>query len=139
MRLVVPLVLGFVIAGAAAAGILYVAIPARPVPIHIRWKPDVSDAQRKDLEQQFHLVPDHNTEGTTWAYQLTEPTTDTLRSIVQDPRVDDTAHINRIRFRPEFANDRERRIVFYSGLIAGVGALVAVGLAARQSARRRKA
>lgn len=137
-RALTLLILGFVVAGSVAAWILAMAIAARPVPVHIRWKPDVSDAQRSGLERQFHLLPDHHTEGTTWAYQLTDPSTDTIRAIVQDPRVDDTAHLNRIRFRPEFANDRERRIIFYSALIAGVGAVAALVVGVRVSGRRRK-
>lgn len=123
-RALALLVVGFVVTGALAAWLLSTAITPQPVPIHIRWKTDVGDTERASLEQQFHVVDGHRTEGTTFVYLLTDPSTASIRTIVQHPRVDDTAHINRIRFRPEFGYDRTRRIIFYSVLAGGAGALV---------------
>jgi len=78
--------------------------------INVRWRPDVTAAQRAALEQRFHLAGGHQTEGTTWAYDLTDSSFRNIRAIVRDTAVDDTAHINRRLFRPEFAFDREARI-----------------------------
>jgi hypothetical protein len=131
-RALALLVAGFVVTGALAAWLLSLAITPQPVPLHIRWKTDVGDAERASLEQQFHVIEGHRTEGTTFVYLLTDPSTESIRAIVQHPRVDDTAHINRIRFRPEFAYDRTRRIFFYSVLAGGAGALVFLVQAARK-------
>jgi hypothetical protein len=50
--------------------------------------------------------------------------------------VDDTAHINRIRFRPEFEQDRERRAIFYGVLGGGLGAgAVLYWVVSRRAAR----
>ncbi len=118
------LVLGFVVAGGVAAGVLLKAMSAGPVPVNVRWKPDVNDSRRLELETQLHLTEGHPTEGSTWAYRLTDPSTDSIRTLVEHPSVDDTAHINRIRFRPEFAYDRTRRVIFYSIVAGALGALV---------------
>ena len=52
----------------------------------------------------------------------------------EDPSVDDTANINRIRFRPAFAIDRQRRLIFFSLLAAGLGAIAVVIARFRQLA-----
>ncbi len=114
----------FVACGAATAGILAAILPARPAPINIRWRPDVSASQRAALEQRFHLADGGSTEGTTWSYQLTDPSFLNIRAIVRDPSVDDTAHIHRRFFRPEFAFDRDARIAIGALLVGGVASLL---------------
>jgi hypothetical protein len=123
LRVAGILVLGFVVAGAAAAALLLMAIPSGPVPVNVRWKPDVTSERRAALESELHLTEGHLTEGTTWAYLLTEPSGDRIRTLIQHPSVDDTAHLNRVRFRPAFEYDRERRVLFYSGVAGAIGAL----------------
>jgi hypothetical protein len=124
-------VLAFVVCGAAAAGVLAAIIPARYAPINVRWRPDVMADQRALLEQRFHLANGHQTEGTTWAYDLGDSSFTNIRAIVREPAVDDTAHINRRFFRPEFSFDREARIII-GGLAAGT--LAAILLLVRSNA-----
>jgi hypothetical protein len=120
-------VLAFVVCGAAAAGVLAAIIPARYAPINVRWRPDVTADRRALLEQRFHLANGHQTEGTTWAYDLGDSSFTNVHAIVREPAVDDTAHINRRLFRPEFQFDREARIVigaWAAGTFASVLLLV---------------
>lgn len=135
VRALAVLVLGAAVAAAAAAWILSRTLADGPVPINVRWKADVTEPRRIALERELRLIEDHHTEGTTWAYLLTDPSTDSIRRIVQHPSVDDTAHLNRIRFRPEFAYDRTRRIAAYSVVLGAVGgvALLVVMLRRRQT------
>ena len=125
-RAIAWLFVGFVVSGGLAAGLLLMTTPVEPIPLNVRWKSDVTDARRADLERELRLIEGRLTEGTTWAYRLTDPSTASIRGIVQHPEVDDTAHINRIRFRPEFAYDRTRRVIFYSGFLASPGAIATV-------------
>jgi len=122
--------------GLLSAGILLWLEPPHPVRLHVRWTADVDDARRAALERELQLSRGQRSEGTTFVYDLDTPTTDTIRAIVQHPSVDDTAHINRIRFRPEFEQDRQRRSIFY-GVLGGAAGAVAVLLwiAKRRSER----
>jgi hypothetical protein len=122
----------FAVLTAAAAAILSITLASGPVPIHVRWKPAVTDAERSALEQRFHLTEGVATEGTTRAYMLTDTSTANIRELVQHPGVDDTADINRVRFRPAFKHDRGRRLVVFSVVTGGIAA-VAVLLTPRVS------
>ena len=124
MRAVRVSVLAFVVCGAAAAGVLAAIIPARNAPINVRWRPDVTAAQREALEQRFHLAGGHQTEGTTWAYDLTDSSFTNIHAIVRDAAVDDTAHINRLFFRPAFAFDREARVAIGAVTVGAVASLL---------------
>ena len=117
------LAVGFVVSGGVSAWFLLQAIPAGPVPVNVRWKADVTDARRTELEQALRLTDGRPTEGTTWAYSLRDPSTEGIRELVQHPSVDDTAHIDRTSFRPEFAFDRPRRVLVYTAILASLGAL----------------
>src|SRR4051812_43200025 len=99
-RLVAVLAGGFVVITGLAALVLSNTLSNDPVPIHVRWKEDVSDVQRAALERRFGLVGAEPREKTTYAYLLADFSTDNIRAMVQDPNVDDTSDINRIRFRP---------------------------------------
>ena len=124
----------FVVIGLMCAGVLLWLEPPHPVRLHVRWTADVDDARRGELERQLRLQRGQHSEGTTFVYELDPPSTDAIRAIVQHPSVDDTAHINRIRFRPEFEQDRQRRSIFYGVLGGGIGAIaVLVWLAKRRS------
>jgi hypothetical protein len=117
-------VAAFAIATAAAAGVLSLTLSSDPVPIHVRWKQGVSDAERADLERQFGLTEAEFREGTTYAYRLANTSTDNIRALVQHPRVDDTAELNRIRYRPRFSNDRQRRLMVFSVVGGGIISLI---------------
>lgn len=113
----------FVVVTSLAYGILSFAWPHTPVVVHVRWKPDVTDARRVELERQFTLTHSEPTEGTTWRYGLADSSTGNIRALIQNEAVDDTAHLNRIRYRPEFAQDRSRQIPVYSVAIGGIGSV----------------
>ena len=113
-------------------GLLSLFWPVTPVHVHVRWKPDVTDVQRVELERQFQLTEPSPIDGNSWEYQLADASTTNIRTIVQDGRVDDTEHLNRIRYRPEFAQDRSRQILLYSAAAGAMGSVLmlvaAVGL-----------
>jgi hypothetical protein len=121
-------VAAFAIAAAAAAGVLSLTLSSDPVPIHVRWKAGVSEAERTELEQQFGLTEGDFREGTTYAYRLANTSTDNIRALVQHPRVDDTAELNRIRYRPRFSNDRQRRLMVFSVVGGGIVSLIVMAV-----------
>jgi hypothetical protein len=131
-RVVAVYLIAFIILTGAAAAILWVTLASGPVPMHVRWKPGATDAERIALEQRFHLTEGVVTEGTTRAYLLADTSTTNIRALVEHPSVEDTADINRIRFRPAFKFDRGRRLIFFSLLTGGIAA-VAVLLTPRIS------
>lgn len=102
---------------------LLLLLPHQPITIHVRWTPDADAYRRPALEQQLKLGAGRRSEGTTWVYQLDDPSTNDIRAIVTHPDVEDTAHLNRVWFRPEFGVDRERRSAFYGVLTGGIGAV----------------
>ena len=124
----------FVLVAGATWGILSLTWPMASVDIHVRWTRDVTDAQRVDLERRFGLTNSQQSEGTTWAYQLADTSTGNIRALIQEERVDDTEHLNRIRYRPEFAQDRSRQMLAYSVAIGGIGSILLILLAARRTA-----
>lgn len=120
------------LAGAAAAGLVVAALawgllsllwPHTPVHIRVRWAPALADGLRAELERRFQLTGGRPTDGDTWEYQLSDPSTATIRHIVESDQVDDTAHLNRIRYRPEFAQDRSRQIVASAAAAGAAGAV----------------
>ena len=130
-RLFVILTGVFVVVTALTWGVLSIVWPVTPVHVHVRWKPSVTDAERLELERQFQLTERRPSEGTSSEYQLVDASTGNIRAIVQDERVEDTEHLNRIRYRPEFAQDRSRQMLAYSLAAGGIGSallVVAVGV-----------
>jgi hypothetical protein len=133
------LVGAFVVITAAAAGILSLTLSHDPVPVHVRWKPGTSDAERAALEQRFDLIEGAVTEGTTRAYLLADMSTANVSALVHHASVEDTAGINRTRFRPAFAHDRDRRLIFFSvlaGVLGAVAVLLTPGVSRATGLRR---
>ena len=124
----------FALVTVLAWGILSLTWPESPVNINVRWTPDVVDAQRLELERRFRLTNSQQREGTTWTYELAETSTANIRALIQHERVDDTEHLNRIRYRPEFAQDRSRQILLASVAIGGFGSVLLLLLAGRRTA-----
>lgn len=120
---------GFVLLAGLTWGLLSLAWPEAPVHVHVRWKTDVTEAERVALERRFRLTGAVHSEGTSWEYQLVDSSTANIRNIVQNARVDDTSHLNRIRYRPELAQDRVRQIWLYSLAVGGIGSLLLLALA----------
>jgi hypothetical protein len=121
MHIVFSVVAVFAIVSAAAWGILALAWPVKPIDIRVRWRADVTEADRLRLERRFQFSGGQHSEATTWSYQLVDPSSARIREIVHHERVDDTAHLDRVRYRPEFGQDRSRQILVYSLTIGVFG------------------
>ena len=71
-------------------------------PFDIRWKEDVDDTTKRQLEAELGLTEAQRVErdprGRTWEYRLRMPTRDRVRAIVLHPSVEDTARIDAERF-----------------------------------------
>ena len=111
----------FVAVTGLAYAVLLMVWPTVPVVVHVRWKATVADARRIDLERQFTLTQGEQTEGTTWRYALADASTRNIRQLVQHEAVDDTAHLNRVRYRPELAQDRTVQLALYAAIAGCVG------------------
>jgi len=120
----VTLILSFVVIAGIARGVLLWFDPPHPIRLHVRWRPDVDAVRRGELEQQFGLSLGELKEGTTWLYTLATPSEDAIRTIVQHQSVDDTAHVDRVKFRPGLKEDRERRALYYGAGVGGAGSLI---------------
>jgi hypothetical protein len=94
--------------------------PQRDVSVNVRWKAGVDAVERVELERRFHLTRGELDEGTTWTYHLEDASPRNIQSLVQHQAVDDTAHLNRARFRPELAQDRSRQIMLATGAVVSV-------------------
>jgi hypothetical protein len=67
--------------------------------VNIRWAPGVSAADRMAVEQRAGLTAGREGEQRTWSYLLQDRSRDNIRSLVSNPLVEDTAHIDRVLFR----------------------------------------
>jgi hypothetical protein len=77
------------------APLVIVAPPSRP-RVNVRWRNDVDEAARRDLERGHELLNPLHHEGTTWSYELTHTDTAHIGALVTDPAVDDTNGIDRV-------------------------------------------
>ena len=130
------IVAAFAVVTAVAWIVLSFVWPRTPIDINVRWKQELDDAQRLELERRFQLMAGRQAEGTTWQYQLTDPSTANIRALVQSEQVDDTAHVDRARFRPEEAQDRSRNIRIYSLGAGTIGAALLLLIGARSRPAR---
>jgi 4-amino-4-deoxy-L-arabinose transferase-like glycosyltransferase len=76
-----------------------ITLPPSQNMVRVRWASSVASAeQRQELARSFGLEAeqqDGGPERRTWRYLLPEPSTDRLRRLVNDPRVEDTDGIDR--------------------------------------------
>ena len=90
--------LSWAVACMAVGAIVLSGIPilfGSPRPaIHVEWR-DVGPAERSALERAFGLSAPLPVNGTRWAYEPLDTSTETLRAIVSHQSVADTAGINR--------------------------------------------
>ncbi len=102
--------------------------------INVRWAAEVGDADRRAAEVTLTLHDGEEVEPTKWIYRLADHSRRKVRQIVEDPRVADTAHIDRARFTVQIdAPDMpiairrflEAGYAWPSSLCAGLLALVA--------------
>lgn len=69
--------------------------------VHVRWRSEISSADRMALERRYGLGNGEQIEGTGWRYQLRDRSRDNIRALVHDPAVDDTGYIDRDAFAAE--------------------------------------
>ncbi len=66
-----------------------------PPPINVRWVDGISEPDRLDRERVFGLGSGRDVQGGTWRYRLLDESVANVLSLVSDPLVADTAHIDR--------------------------------------------
>ena len=71
-------------------------------PFDIRWKPEVDETRRRQVEAELGLADAQQVardpRGRTWEYRLRTPTRDRIRMILLHAAVEDTARIDQQRF-----------------------------------------
>ena len=74
------------------------AVRPLSAPFDIRWKPNVDDEARLQLEAALGLAEaqqvDRDPSGRTWTYRLRRPTRERVQSIVMSSGIEDTARID---------------------------------------------
>jgi hypothetical protein len=72
------------------------------LPFDIRWKAEVDEATRRQLESELGLTGGQQVardpRGRTWEYRLSTPTRDRVRAVVVHAAVEDTGRIDVQRF-----------------------------------------
>ena len=75
------------LAGALAAVVLllvaFVDVSIIEPRIHVRWRDDVAEAQRLELERRYRLVRGEPLPGTTWRYELDDRSSENVRSLIE--------------------------------------------------------
>jgi hypothetical protein len=127
---IVKLLLLATIAGAT------LAIIPRPVPLNIRWAPQVSDSQRAELERQLTLSNGELREGTTRSYVLLDSSRTNIEAIVRHPSIEDTSNIDRatLRLLPPFDHTNRLRLWTIVLAIAGTALWEVLPFAGRRLA-----
>ena len=78
---------------------LWLVEPAAAPRVTVHWAERADAAVRRDREVRYGLAAGARQEGRTWSYILTDHETANVRALVLDPMVEDTAGIDRGRFR----------------------------------------
>lgn len=80
----------------AAVGVANVLVSPPVAPrVNVRWADGVTDEERVRLESRLQLLAGERREGTTWAYDLGNPSWLAVRALIGEPAVADTHYINR--------------------------------------------
>lgn len=113
------------IALVALAGALYLTIRLtygeRAAYVHVRWKPEVTDATRAEVERAHGLHPVEFREQRTWGYFLSDMSAENLQRIIRHPAVEDTHNIDRDAF---FVLDTAERGDYMSGRPAWIARML---------------
>jgi hypothetical protein len=64
----------------------------------IRWRDDVSEGRRRQLERTFRLARGRAPEGRTITYDLLDLRSSNVRTLVEHPQVEDTGYLDRTTF-----------------------------------------
>jgi hypothetical protein len=67
--------------------------------INLRWAENVSPSERSEIERQASLVAVEARGPRTWSYVVGDRSRRNIERLVRDPRVEDTAHVDRTAFR----------------------------------------
>jgi len=84
---------------ACLSGGLHVHADVSRQHVHVRWAPPVAEGDRLGLERTFGLIEAQPQPDRTWTYLLSDRSRRNIAALVQDPSVEDTAHIDRSAFR----------------------------------------
>lgn len=117
----------------------------RPAYVHVRWAPSVDPATREQIERAHSLTRPEPIPPRTWAYYLTDVSTENIRRLVGNPAVEDTDSIDRSAFqivpwaaRGPYERRRAETLDFAARACLFVG-LVAIALWGLQAWRDRRA
>jgi hypothetical protein len=79
-----------------AAAIAVRATPSPHAPrVNVRWADAVEEQDRERFERQLQLRQSVHQGGTTWSYDLADPSAPRVRALLSHPAVADTHHIDR--------------------------------------------
>ena len=107
--------------------------------VHVRWRDAVTDSERQAREANYGLAAGQVVEGTTWRYEIRDPSPQNVEALIRDPLVADTAYIDRATLEVpgrevDVSFARARQLVgpdpfgfvqLQSGLLLGAAALLA--------------
>ena len=80
----------------AGIGALYLLVPPSVAPrVNVRWADGVGDTERVAHESRLRLMAGERREGSTWAYDLGDPSWRGVRALIAEPAVADTHYLNR--------------------------------------------
>jgi len=69
--------------------------------VNIRWSEAASSGQQRQVEQDLGLAVGERVDGRTWSYVLQNQSPQIIARIVRHPLVDDTHHIDRVKYTIE--------------------------------------
>jgi hypothetical protein len=72
-----------------------IPVTVRGPSINVRWAQSVTSNERLMLEQRYGLERPRALEDRTWRYELADGTQANLSALIRDPRVSDTAGLDR--------------------------------------------
>jgi hypothetical protein len=97
--------------------------------VHVRWEASIDASARKNLEARFRLADGEQLDGSTWRYDLLDPSRENIRDLVRNPAVADTYHIDRSQFTPVDTTRTARRgRIPYGGTLVTSADRVALAL-----------
>jgi hypothetical protein len=121
---VAPLRAPWIAALSCAIVILVLPIIARMVTgppgalVHVRWQTSIDASARQMLEARFRLADGEQLDGSTWRYDLLDPSRENIRDLVSDPAVADTQKIDRAHFTPiDTIRTARRGRIGYGGIL----------------------
>lgn len=111
----------------AAAAILYVVLPAPYVRVTVQWRAGVDDDTKLPLERELGLTEGRELNGAIWRYALVDFSPANIRAIVDNPDIESTSRLDRVRFQPQGPLPAGRALqALQHGAIVGV--LIALAL-----------